>query len=58
MIQWIGELIRYPSWPGYLQSTFWIVGVTVALILCVAFTTLCGLVLPKDLVRILEMPAD
>ena len=40
MIQWIGELIRYPSWPGYLQSTFWIVGVTVALILCVAFTTL------------------
>ncbi len=40
MIQWLGELIRYPSWPGYLQSTFWIIGVTVALILSVAFTTL------------------
>jgi NADH-quinone oxidoreductase subunit H len=40
MIQWLGELIRYPAWPGYLQSVFWIVGVTVALILCVAFTTL------------------
>jgi NADH-quinone oxidoreductase subunit H len=38
--QWIGELIRYPAWPGFLQSTFWIVGVTVALILAVAFTTL------------------
>jgi NADH-quinone oxidoreductase subunit H len=40
VFQWIGDVIRYPSWPGYLQSTFWIVGVTVALILSVAFTTL------------------
>jgi len=40
VIQWIGELIRYPQWPGYAQSTFWILGVTVALILSVAFTTL------------------
>jgi NADH-quinone oxidoreductase subunit H len=40
VIAWIGDLIRYPSWPSVLQSTFWIVGVTVALILSVAFTTL------------------
>jgi len=40
MIETIGNWIRYPEWPGYLQSTFWIVGVTVALILSVAFTTL------------------
>jgi NADH-quinone oxidoreductase subunit H len=40
MIEWISNLIHYPNWPGPLQSTFWIVGVTVALILCVAFTTL------------------
>ena len=40
MIEWISSLIRYAEWPGPLQSTFWIVGVTVALILCVAFTTL------------------
>jgi NADH-quinone oxidoreductase subunit H len=40
VMQWVSDLIRYPQWPGFLQSTFWIVGVTVALILCVAFTTL------------------
>jgi NADH-quinone oxidoreductase subunit H len=40
MIEWVGNLIRYPEWPGFLQSTFWIVGVTVGLILSVAFTTL------------------
>jgi NADH-quinone oxidoreductase subunit H len=40
MIQWLGELIQYPAWPGFAQSLFWIVGVTIALILCVAFTTL------------------
>jgi NADH-quinone oxidoreductase subunit H len=40
MIEWIGNLISYPAWPEYLKSTFWIVGVTVALILSVAFTTL------------------
>ena len=40
MIEWVGNLIHYPSWPGVLQSTAWIVGVTVALILSVAFTTL------------------
>ena len=40
MIEWVGNLIRYPEWPSFLQSTFWIVGVTVALILSVAFTTL------------------
>lgn len=40
VIQWISDLIRYPQWPGFLQSTFWILGVTVALILSVAFTTL------------------
>ncbi len=40
MMEWIGNLIRYPEWPAPLQSTFWILGVTVALILSVAFTTL------------------
>src|SRR3982750_2538809 len=40
MIEWIGNLIGYPVWPDVLKSTFWIVGVTVALILSVAFTTL------------------
>src|SRR4051812_24621881 len=40
MIQWIGELIRYPSVPGYFRSLFWILVVTISLILCVAFTTL------------------
>ena len=40
MIEWLGNAIRYPTWPGYAQSLFWILGVTVALILCVAFTTL------------------
>jgi NADH-quinone oxidoreductase subunit H len=40
MIRELGELIGYPSWPGFVQSTFWILGVTVALILSVAFTTL------------------
>jgi NADH-quinone oxidoreductase subunit H len=40
MIEWVGNLIRYPEWPGFLQSTFCIVGVTVGLILSVAFTTL------------------
>ncbi len=38
--QWIADLIHYPAWPHYWQSTFWIGGVTVALILSVAFTTL------------------
>jgi NADH-quinone oxidoreductase subunit H len=40
IIQWIGDLIRYPVWPDVFKSTFWIVGVTISLILCVAFTTL------------------
>jgi NADH-quinone oxidoreductase subunit H len=40
MIEWVGNLIGYPSWPGFVKSTFWILGVTVALILSVAFTTL------------------
>jgi NADH-quinone oxidoreductase subunit H len=40
MIEWLGNAIRYPTWPGYAQSLFWILGVTIALILCVAFTTL------------------
>ena len=40
MIQWLGNLIGYPAWPEVLKSTFWVVGVTVALILSVAFTTL------------------
>jgi NADH-quinone oxidoreductase subunit H len=40
MIHWVGNLIGYPAWPEYLKSTFWIVGVTIALILSVAFTTL------------------
>jgi NADH-quinone oxidoreductase subunit H len=40
MIKWLGELIYYPQWPGYAQSIFWIIGVTIALILSVAFTTL------------------
>ncbi len=40
ILQWVGDLIRYPAWPDPLKSTFWIVGVTIALILAVAFTTL------------------
>ncbi len=40
MIEWVGNLIGYPAWPEVLKSTFWILGVTVALILSVAFTTL------------------
>jgi NADH-quinone oxidoreductase subunit H len=40
MTEWIGNLIRYSTWPGVLQSTLWIVVVTVLLILAVAFTTL------------------
>jgi len=40
MIDWIGNLIQYPSWPDVFKSTFWILGVTIALILSVAFTTL------------------
>jgi NADH-quinone oxidoreductase subunit H len=40
MIDTIGGWIRYPEWPNYFQSLFWILGVTIALILCVAFTTL------------------
>jgi NADH-quinone oxidoreductase subunit H len=40
MIETIGNLIRYPQWPGFVQSTFWILVVTVSLILCVAFSTL------------------
>jgi NADH-quinone oxidoreductase subunit H len=40
LMQWFSDLFRYPSWPVVLQSTFWIVAVTVVLILSVAFTTL------------------
>jgi NADH-quinone oxidoreductase subunit H len=40
MIQWLGNLIGYSAWPDVLKSSFWVVGVTVALILSVAFTTL------------------
>jgi NADH-quinone oxidoreductase subunit H len=40
MIEWLGNLISYPAWPEVLKTTFWVVGVTVALILSVAFTTL------------------
>jgi NADH-quinone oxidoreductase subunit H len=40
MIEWLGNLVAYPTWPDFLKSTFWILGVTIALILCVAFTTL------------------
>ena len=36
----LAELVSWNEWPSYLRSTFWIVGVTVALILSVAFTTL------------------
>jgi NADH-quinone oxidoreductase subunit H len=40
MMQWLGNLVGYPSWPEYLKSSFWILAVTITLILCVAFTTL------------------
>jgi NADH-quinone oxidoreductase subunit H len=40
MMEWLGNLIGYPAWPEFAKSTFWILGVTVALILSVAFTTL------------------
>src|SRR5688572_29241947 len=40
MFAWLAELVRWGEWPDYARSTFWIIGVTVALILCVAFTTL------------------
>jgi NADH-quinone oxidoreductase subunit H len=40
MIEKLGELISYPAWHPVFQSLFWIVGVTIALILCVAFSTL------------------
>jgi len=40
MMESLGNLIGYPAWPEFVKSTFWILGVTVALILSVAFTTL------------------
>ena len=40
MMQWLGNLVGYPAWPEYLKSSFWILAVTITLILCVAFTTL------------------
>ena len=40
MMEWLGNLVSYPSWPDYLKSSFWILAVTFTLILCVAFTTL------------------
>jgi NADH-quinone oxidoreductase subunit H len=40
LIQWISDLISYPAWPDFFKSTFWILAVTITLILCVAFTTL------------------
>ncbi len=40
VIQWASDVVAYPSWPGYVQSTFWILVVTISLILSVAFTTL------------------
>ena len=40
MMEWLGNLVSYPSWPDYLKSSFWILAVTITLILCVAFTTL------------------
>ena len=40
VLQWASDLVAYPAWPGYVQSTFWILVVTVTLILSVAFTTL------------------
>ena len=40
MWTWLAELVSWSAWPGYLRSTFWILGLTIALILSVAFTTL------------------
>src|SRR5690349_15720582 len=40
MFAWLAEIVSWNQWPEYLRSTFWILGVTVALILSVAFTTL------------------
>jgi NADH-quinone oxidoreductase subunit H len=40
LIQWARDFVAYPSWPGFVQSTFWILVVTITLILSVAFTTL------------------
>ena len=33
MMEWLGNLVSYPSWPEYLKSPFWILAVTVTLIL-------------------------
>ena len=40
LMQWFSDLLRYPAWPQVLQSLFWVIAVTVTLILSVAFTTL------------------
>ena len=40
IVQWVRDLISYPAWSVAFQSLFWVVGVTVVLILSVAFTTL------------------
>jgi NADH-quinone oxidoreductase subunit H len=40
LIQWARDFVAYPSWPGFVQSTFWILVVPITLILSVAFTTL------------------
>jgi len=40
MMVWLGNFVSYPAWPEYLKSTFWILVVTITLILSVAFTTL------------------
>src|SRR6188508_1366388 len=40
MMVWLGNFVSYPAWPEYLKSTFWILIVTITLILSVAFTTL------------------
>ena len=40
MIEWISDLMAIRAGPASCKSTFWILGVTMSLILCVAFTTL------------------
>ncbi|HEX6398264.1 MAG TPA: NADH-quinone oxidoreductase subunit NuoH [Steroidobacteraceae bacterium] len=40
MFAWLGDLVRWGEWPDYARSTFWILAVTITLILSVAFTTL------------------
>jgi NADH-quinone oxidoreductase subunit H len=40
MFAWLAELVSWGEWPGFLRSTFWILAVTITLILSVAFTTL------------------